>query len=73
MLYLMPIAVFVVAYSLTVHALGNYIYTVTAKPFLAPGAITIPPHHQKELTTKPLQVEYSVLKAPAGKTIAAKK
>ncbi len=73
MLYIIPVTIFVLAYSWSVHALGNYIYAATSKPFLTPGAITIPPHNQKKLTTQPLHVEYTVLKVPQVKTTAAKK
>lgn len=70
MLYLIPITAAVWGYAWSINALGEYIYTQTAKPFLDLTVVTTVPH---KLTTAPLQIEYSVLKVPmVSKTVAKK-
>ena len=62
MLWMIPITAGVYAYGLSVHGLADYIYKQTTAPFLQNGVIVT--HSQSKLTmiTKPLQIEYQVLK-----------
>lgn len=71
MTYLFPVAILVVAYSWSIHALGNYIYQQTSASFLENGVIVT--HSQRKLTIQPSQIEYTVLKVPVASKTAVKK
>ena len=61
MVYLILITAGVWAYGWSINALGEYIYSQTARPFLAQTVIAT--HKQNQVITTPkLHVEFQVLK-----------
>lgn len=72
LLILIPVALLAYGMLMTKNVLADYVYKTYTEPFLQNGELVIKPHNQK-LTTKPLQIEYTVLKVPVGKTTVAEK